>query len=320
MTNDKGNLWLTVNLRDITGQVPVNMDEKTALGLSGHINSEDFLRAVTDGDPVFPTVLSAKIVRKLKRVPQENEDSVDSADQETTFVNNRIIEISVQDPAVSRTSSCLNLISMLRATACMSSAIFPVSLNMVMPSKLYPLMVQYPNSNLKASPCKKIWTIIKATKKSTCTDEPPYQVMTNDIQDALETSEQENTDQETKKTYKMITMCNKNNRASLMLTPSHGKHVYALAVITAVDGSTLYTESVETLQRDEKENLAKAIRQEMTLVTRLLEHTAANKMAKWDETTSPLVSSKCRKLSKSPTGPELDVMGFQPSCKKPRTA
>ena len=85
--------------------------------------------------------------------------------------------------------------------------------------------------------------------------------MTDDIQDALETSDQESTDQETKQTYKMITMCTKDNRASLMLTPSHGKHVYALAVITAVDGSTLYTENIETLQRDEKE-IAKAIRQE----------------------------------------------------------
>ena len=134
-----------------------------------------------------------------------------------------------------------------------------------MPSKLYPLVVQYPTPNLAAQPCKKIWTIIKATKKSTCTDEPLYQVMIDDIQDALETWNQENTDQETKQTYKMITMCTKDNRASLMLTNAH----YALAVITAVDGSTLYSENTETLQRDEKENLAKAIRQEMTLVTRL---------------------------------------------------
>ena len=315
MTNEKGNLWLTVNLEDSTGQVAVNMDEKTALSLSGHGNAENFLQAVLDGDPVFPTLVSAKIVRKLKRVSQDNEDSVEATEQETTYVNNKIISISVQDLTVPRTLTCLDLISMLRATASLSSAIFPVSLNMLMPSKLYPLLVKYPKSNLMASPCKKIWTIIKATKKSTCTDEPPYQVMTNDVQDALDMS-----DQEVKKNYNMITMCNKDNRPSLMLTPSHGKTVYALVVITAVDGSTLYTENVETIQEADKENLARAIRQEMTLVARLLEYTASQKRAKWDDTKSPLQSSKCRTLSRSPTGPELDPMCVDPPCKKPRTA
>ena len=139
--------------------------------------------------------------------------------------------------------------------------------------------------------------------------------MTKDVQDAVEMW-----DQECKNTYTMITMCNKDNRSSLMLTPSHGKTVYALVVITAVDGSTLYTENVETLHGADKDNLARAIRQEMTLVARLLEYTASNKMAKWDDTKSPLQSSKCRILSKSPTGPELDPMCVDSPSKKPRTA
>ena len=57
-----------MTLEDRTGQMAVNMDEKTALSLSGRGNKEAFLQAVRDGDPVFPTVLSAKIVRKLKKV------------------------------------------------------------------------------------------------------------------------------------------------------------------------------------------------------------------------------------------------------------
>ena len=60
MLNGKGNLWLTVTLEDLTGQMAVNMDEKTALSLSGRGNKEAFLQAVRDGDPVFPTALSAK--------------------------------------------------------------------------------------------------------------------------------------------------------------------------------------------------------------------------------------------------------------------
>ena len=304
MTNEKGKLWLTVSLEDLTGQTTVTMDEKTALSLSGSLDKDAFLQAVRDGDPVFPTMVSAKIVRKLKTVQREDNQQ----ETPTTFVNNHIIEVSRQDTELLRTDTCLNLIGILRTSAAMSSAILPVSLRMLMPSKLYPLLVQYPVPDVPAQPCKKVWVLIKATKKSTCTDEPPYQVITDGVEDVLdELSGVEPPASKTDgpKTYKMITMCNKDNRSTLMLTPSHGKHVYALAVITAVHGNTLYAENVESLQQAEKEKITKTIRQEMALVTLLLQH---KKYATWDETTSPIASSRCRALGRSPTGPELEAM------------
>ena len=93
-----------------------------------------------------------------------------------------------------------------------------------------------------------------------------------------------------------------------MLAPSHGKHVYALVVITAIRDDTVYAAIVESVQRDEKEQLAKAIRQEMTLATRFMQHTIGGKTTPWDETTSPLASSRCRVLGRGPTGPELDAL------------
>ena len=94
-----------------------------------------------------------------------------------------------------------------------------------------------------------------------------------------------------------------------MLSPSHGKHIYAIAIITAISGNTLYAENVETVPRDEKDKLATCMRQEMTLVTRLMTHTGKEGTKKsWDETTSPLASRSCRKLGKSPIGPELDAL------------
>ena len=166
---------------------------------------------------------------------------------------------------------------------------------------------------------QKKWVIIKATKKSSCTDEPPYQVITNDVGDVLESSGNETLQQDAIEKYKMVTMCNRDNRASLMLTPAHGSHVYALAVITSVQGKTLYAENVESLQHADKDNAVKAIRQEMTLVAELLKHTSANKSATWDDTTSPLVSARCRKLGRSPTGPELESLDIHPA-KKARIA
>ena len=185
----------------------------------------------------------------------------------------------------------MSLIGMLRASVTLSSAILPASLALAMPSKLYPLLVQYPVPDLPPQLCAKSWVLMKATKKSKCTEEPPYNVTTNDVEDALEETERETASQDTTKTYNMITMCNKNNRSSLMLTPSHGKHVYALDIITAIHENTLYAENVEALQRDEKDQLAKAIRQEMTLATHLIKHACAGQTAQWDETTSPIASS-----------------------------
>ena len=62
MLTDKGDrLWLTVALEDLTGRTTATRNEKTALSFSGRTDMEEFLRAVRDGDPVFPTVLSAKL-------------------------------------------------------------------------------------------------------------------------------------------------------------------------------------------------------------------------------------------------------------------
>ena len=103
-----------------------------------------------------------------------------------------------------------------------------------------------------------------------------------------------------------------------MLTPSHGKHVYAVALITGIHGDTLFPESVETLTRGEKDELAKAIRQEMTIAIRLMQHTISGTRTPWNETTSPLAAQKCRVLGRSPTGPELEALHMS-TAKKART-
>ena len=116
----------------------------------------------------------------------------------------------------------------------------------------------------------------------------------------------------------MITMCNEDNRATLMLTPSHGRHMYALVVITSVLENALYAENVESLQQNDAVDVTKTIQQEMALVIRLLQHTSENKGATWDEVTSPIASKKCRSLDRSPTGPELNILDMK-SAKQART-
>ena len=208
---------------------------------------------------------------------------------------------------------------MLRTKGITASSVPPARLGMITQSKLYPLLVQYPVEGLAPVSCQKTWILIKATKKSSFAERPPYQVITEDIQDGFEDVQSIGapSPDQPKQTYKIITMCNEKNRSALMLSPSHGKHIYAIAIITAISGNTLYAENVETVPRDEKDELATCMSREMTLVTRLMKHRGKEGTKKsWDETTSPLASRSCRKLGKSPTGPELDALDLPLETKK----
>ena len=321
MLNEKGQIWLNLILQDLTGQTKVTLDEKAALSLSGGLTKESFLQSVNDGDPVFPTILSAKIVRKLKTLTQESEPREEQ--QGITYVNNHVIEISRQDETNNRSSTSQELLNIIRTSATMSTSILPVSLSMLTPSVIYPLLVQYPAEGMHPQPCRKIWILLKVTKKSVATPNEPYQVITDDVEDVLETDtstagQQSSSRTKTKAKYKMISMCKKENQNTLMLSPTHGKPLYALAVITAVHDNTLFAENVESLQQDDKDKYAKAMKQEMLLVTHLLNHTSSGKTIEWNETTSPLTSSRCRSLSKSPTGPDLDLLELH-EAKKQRT-
>ena len=82
-------------------------------------------------------------------------------------------------------------------------------------------------------------------------------------------------------------------------------------MITSVQAQTLYAESVETVQKDDKDSLAMTMRQEMSLAVELLNHAANGNAAAWTDGASPLDAPSCRALGRSPTGPELEP--FTPS-------
>ena len=143
-----------------------------------------------------------------------------------------------------------------------------------------------------------------------CTDEFPYTVITDDIEDVMDTPQL----QEEKKLsvsppkYQLVSICNKEARTSLMLSPAHGKHVFALAVITSVQDNTLFAETVKTIQKDEKDSLSVTMRQEMAWAIGLMKHASVGITTPWNDAISPLAAPRCRSLGKNPTGPQLDPM------------
>jgi hypothetical protein len=316
LTNNGDKLWLHIMVVDVSGRVETRMNEKVALTVSGLANRDAFLRALVEGDPVFPTVASLKLARKIKYQERtEGEGDTNQGDEErsTTFVNITILEAAPQDPAQRRTNTVRQLIPFMRSLTTLPAAILPAALHMLIQSNIYPCLVQYPSENLEPQACQKAWVIVKANTKSKCTEDPPYVVTTEDVEDALaiDAPPLEGSDPMAKK-YKLVSMCNKEGRTSLMLTPSHGKPAFALAVITAVNATTLFAETVETFSKDDKDAMLMSIRQEMTLAVALMENASKGSEALWSDTTSPLAASRCRHLGKSPTGPELDAMDARP--------
>ena len=303
-------LWVHILCQDVSGRVEARMNEKIALAISGRASKEDFLQAVAEGDAVFPSILSLKFARTIKEVQSEGDFA-----EKQTFVNTTVIAACAQDLTMPRTTTVKQLVPILRSLTTISTAILPAALNMLKSSVAYPLQVQYPVPDMDSQPCQKVWVLIKATKKSKCTDVFPYSVTTDDVQDVLQlpqlgvtppTAEQSLSVSPPK--YKLLSICSKEARTSLTLTPSHGKHVFALAVITSVQDNILCAESVETIQKDDKDKLSMIMQQEMALAVDLIKHASGGTPTPWTDTTSPLTAASCRVLGKSPSGPELEAI------------
>ena len=316
LTKAGDKLWLNIMCQDVSGRVEVQMNEKVALEVSGRDTKEEVLQALTDGDAIFPTVMTLKVARTIKVQSQAEHGD------EQVYVNINVVAAAAQDTSMPRTTSIMQLVPILRSLTSMPNAILPTALNMLRPSTVYPLQVQYPVPDLNAQPCNRVWILIKATKKSKCTDEFPYTVTTDDVEDVLEgmdnlgvTSPKK---QEAIAKYKLVSICNKEARTSLTLTPAHGKHVFALALITSAQQQTLFAETIETVQKDDKDKLSMIMQQEMALAVQLIKQTAKGKAVSWTETISPIAASRCRALGKSPTGPSMDPLEASPA-KVPRT-
>ena len=75
---------------------------------------------------------------------------------------------------------------------------------------------------MSSQPCSKVWLIIKATKKSQCTEESPYTVTTECVEDGtgLDAEEANGASPVTKT---LVTMCSQNNRAAYLINPARGK-------------------------------------------------------------------------------------------------
>ena len=305
LTKAGDKLWLSIMCQDVSGRTEVRMNEKIALEISGRSTKDEFMQAVAEGDAVFPSILSLKMSRRIMEVQSE-----DDADDKQAFVNTTVIAACAQDVSMPRTTTVKQLVPILRSLTTMSTAILPAALHMLRTTAAYPLQVQYPVPDLDPQPCNKVWVLIKATKKSKCSDEFPYTVITEDVEDVLDMPHLSVPPPDSKAAenskYKLLSMCSKEARTSLTLTPAHGKHVFALAIITSVQDNTLCAETVETIQADEKNRLTMTMRQEMTLAVDLIKHTSLGITAPWTDTTSPLKAPSCRVLGKSPTAPELD--------------
>ena len=138
--------WLNIMCQDVSGRVEARMNQKTALEVSGRSNKEEFLQALADGDAVFPTILSLKLSRTIKAQPE-----TDTGEKQTS-VNTAVLAACAQEMTMSRTTSVMQLVPIMRSLTTMSTAILPAALNMLRPT------------DLQAQPCHKVWVPISHKK------------------------------------------------------------------------------------------------------------------------------------------------------------
>ena len=279
LTNDGSKLWMSVLAEDVSGAVTFRMGEKVALQLSGLAKKEDFLRAVKDGDPVFPTVTSLKASRKVKRLPPSCQDSGDAP---SLTVNIQIVDARPQNFGLTRTQSVMDLVPIMKSFKSLTSAIMPAIMAMLTSSTIYPLCVRYPG--MDAQPCNKAWVLLKTTTKSVWLEEHPYTVTTDGVQVALDTDAPEEPG-----TFTLVSLATKTNQSSLRLSPAYGKPAHALAVISSLEGKTLYAETVEVIQVGDVQPLQKSMRREMAVAAELA-RSANKKPTSWSEHSSPLAA------------------------------
>ena len=136
--------------------------------------------------------------------------------------------------------------------------------------------------------------------KSSCTQQPPFVVTTQDVMDGA--CEPENLE----KKLAMKILCNEQNRAAFLLTPKHGKPVYALALVNRVTPTDLYADTIEQVTAEEAVALSRAIDVEMTLADALVKmHNDQDGCATQNDAWTPLKTllngKPCRMLGRSPT-------------------
>ena len=179
MLNKDGKILAQIDLSDVTGTVRARMPETVALQLSAAADTDAFLRSATDGDPVFPTMLSVKIARTQRTVSMPA-DSAGADTHNNAYVNYTIIDACPQPKDHVRSKSALELGALLRHLSTMTSAVTPARLSAPVHSKAHPLSIQYNTAQL---PCMTAWTIVMTKAKSSCTQQPPFVVTTQDVMD-----------------------------------------------------------------------------------------------------------------------------------------
>ena len=99
---------------------------------------ESFLRAVKVGQAVFPTILTLKLARSIRTVPEAD------TGETQTFVNTNVLDAQAQDMIMPRTTTILLLVPILRSLTTKTDTILPAALHILKPTALYPVQVQYP--------------------------------------------------------------------------------------------------------------------------------------------------------------------------------
>ena len=298
-TKDGTRLWVRVTLRDCSSHVTLFMTQDSVLELAALNSAEDWLDKYSDGEFVFPVLVSVKIRRTVKSydIGSDATQLTGTASDGTAYASLAIVHAVEQPWEQHRTQESMAMVQALRQASYASSQMLPAHLAMIVSSGQYPLGVQYSNGVV---PCLKVLAFIASTSKSKAEDagEDAFLLKTEGITDACD-------DSATAEKYTIIAMCRRSNQAAFRLDPPRGnKPQYAIAILTAMLPNGYVAEQIQLIAEHDAQHIKNALLMEMTLAE-ALSLQVPTAVEAWTPTVTPLNAKTCRTLGRSPTGEAL---------------
>ena len=153
-------------------------------------------------------------------------------------------------------------------------------------------------------PCRKLLALVRSSKlsKAEKLGEAGFKLQTTDVEDLLNTFQPPKTASEKRHTLSAI--CTLANLPQYKLDAPRGGTQDALVIITAMTDEAFVIEAVHCLTKEEsaqvKESLISLLYQAMHIHAR-----DRKRVVEWTDGSSPLNSSKCRRLGSAPTDAPL---------------
>ena len=316
MKNKDGTrLWFPLTIRDISGPIVLYITEQAALKLVDVADANEFEQLRSENRLRFPVVASVKVWRKPAKASAADADEFDSL----------IVDATQQDTDLPPTLLSTKVLTLQKDSI---DNVLPARLDMIRKSEHYAMAIEYttqivPQELTKVAsktkpgmsmtrPCAKGLALVSVSTRSKTfpAGENAHKLITKEVVDYLSPSGG------AQKKYTLVSFCTLDTVTDFKLDPPpRAKSQAALITFTRVMESnddsaeqpvtTLLVDAVQQIDPSKAQALQPVLSKMIYFAALAGQISRKRDQERWTPEESPAKTSKCRTLSRSPTGPEL---------------